>query len=214
MVLQTLLSPDRESFEIITPQRTDGYLSLKSLMLIGNKQRINDGLLPITPDKYFSLPTNKGFIDELESQIGKKAYIAGRGRGADSWLHPFLFIDIALWLSPKLKVEVYKWVFDNLVKNRISSCDSYKKMCGVLFEYSNRKDKFQANIKSLANKIKSIIAVDDWNKCTALQLQRRDELQNLISDLTNTLQNANKGVELAFDVYKKKYLQNERMINE
>lgn len=213
MNLKTLMSPDRVVFDIITPQRTDNYLSLKTLMMIGNKQREKDGLLPTTPDKYFSLPTNKAFINELESQIGKKAYIAGRGRGADSWIHPFLFIDIALWLSPKLKMKVYAWIFDELVKNRISSCDSYKRMCGVLFDCCNRKDKFQKNIKDLAHKIKTIIAVDDWDKCTSLQLQRRDELQNLISDLTQTLGDANRGVNLAFEVYKKKYLKNERVYN-
>lgn len=206
MTLQTLMSPDRLTFDIITPQRTDNYLSLKTLTLIGNKQRYIDGLPSVKIERYFLLPTSKEFISELEKQIGKKAYIAGRGRGADSWVHPFLFIDIALWLSPKLKIKVYNWIFDKLVENRVSSCDSYKKMCGVLFDNCNRKDKFQKNIKDLAHKIKVLIAVDDWNKCTALQLERRDELQNLISDLTLTLGDANRGVNLAFEVYRKKYI--------
>jgi hypothetical protein len=35
-----------------------------------------------------------------------------------------------------LKIEVYSWLFDKLIKYRNNSGDSYKKMAGALFENS------------------------------------------------------------------------------
>ena len=41
-------------------------------------------------------------------------------------MHPYLFIDFAMWINPKFKVQVIKFVYDELIKNRHSAGDNYK----------------------------------------------------------------------------------------
>ena len=82
------------------------------------------------------------FITELEESIDGKAKISGRGRGNHTWVHPYLFIDLALAINPKLKLEVYRWIQDYLLKYRNKSGDSYKRMTGALYERASNKSKF------------------------------------------------------------------------
>lgn len=76
------------------------------------------------------------FIETLEKEIGTKAIIVGRGSKAENWVHPFIFIDLALAISPVLKVKVYRWVYDNLIKYRNDSGDSYKNVWCFIYHAS------------------------------------------------------------------------------
>ena len=115
--------------------------SATDLIRSGNKWRISNGLEPFDMKKWFQLKGTKEFISELELVYGK-VKISGRGRGSHTWVHPMLFIDMALAISPKLKVKAYQWLYDSLLKYRNDSGDSYKKMCGALFVHESRKDLF------------------------------------------------------------------------
>ncbi|MBC7407182.1 MAG: KilA-N domain-containing protein [Arcicella sp.] len=35
---------------------------------------------------------------------------ANKGVNAGTWMHPILFIDFAMWINPKFKVKVLKFV--------------------------------------------------------------------------------------------------------
>jgi hypothetical protein len=63
---------------------------------------------------------------------------------------------------------------DELLKYRNDSGDSYKKMCGALYERTTDKMRFHKHISELAIKIKTEIGVEDWNKATEKQLKTRD----------------------------------------
>lgn len=47
-------------------------------------------------------------------------------RGGGTWMHPFLFIKFAMYLSPKFEYQVIKFVYDELIKNRHLAGDNYK----------------------------------------------------------------------------------------
>lgn len=42
------------------------------------------------------------------------------------WMHPYLFLDFAMWLNPRFKVEVIQFVYDQLIALRNQIGDSYK----------------------------------------------------------------------------------------
>jgi len=92
-----------------------------------------------------------------------------------------LFLDIALWIDPKMKVEVYEWLMDNLLKFRNDSGDSYKKMVGALFSVSKDKTNFSKNIKIVARNIKLECGVKDWNEATEGQLELRDKIHEYVA---------------------------------
>lgn len=56
-----------------------------------------------------------------------------RGKNGGTWMHPYLFIDFAMWLSPEFKITVIKWVYDNLISLRLDAGDSFKAVNSALF---------------------------------------------------------------------------------
>ncbi|MCF7886353.1 MAG: KilA-N domain-containing protein [Candidatus Marinimicrobia bacterium] len=115
--------------------------------------------------------------------IKKKAYEKARGRNGGTWLHPYLFLDFAMWLSPEFKYQAIKWIYDNLVKFRVQSGDHFKDMCKAIAKnYYDRFDKKPPReiYKAEALEIKKLVGLDegqDWNNATEKQLKLRDRLQ-------------------------------------
>ena len=110
-------------------QRTkDGMFNANSLLKQWNtanesKKEIKD---------YFDNKSTQEFIYVLksdESTIGGIVPMiksrASKGENAGTWMHPYLFIDFAMWINPKFKFEVIKFVYDELIKYRNDAGDNY-----------------------------------------------------------------------------------------
>jgi hypothetical protein len=193
--MQTEVVMSRELFGSTISQRSKSeFFSATDLVRAGDKIRAQNGISRFDMSAWFQQAGTKEFIAELEKQFGE-VKISGRGRGSHTWVHPMLFIDMALAIYPALKVEVYKWLYDELLKYRNDSGDSYKKMCGALFEHSNRKDLFQRNIQQLGVRIKGICKVDDWQHATQEQLKLRDKIHNNIYLIATVLRDNNQAIE-------------------
>ena len=123
----------------------------------------------------------------------------GRGRSAHTWVHPLIFIDIALAINPKLKVEVYEWIFDNLIKYRNDSGDSYKEMCAALFTRMGNPRDFHKIISEIAIVVKDSCGVKDWQTATEYQLKQRDLTHNSIKLLCRVLTDINAIVRIAIE---------------
>lgn len=193
---------------VIVRQRTkDGFFSLRDTEKVIALYRMQrEDFSAVRIERYFGLDSTKAFINAIKSKKGIEPYVRARGQG-ESWIHPHLFLDILLWANPEFKVEVYDWLWDYLIKNRIDSGNSYNQMVGALWNFTSNKSLFKKAIANLANKIKDLIGVDDWNKASEDQLKERDELQRFIADLTETLRDAKQGVNIAFRNYERKKLQ-------
>ena len=193
--MQTEVIMQRELFGMTIAQKSKSeFFSATDLVRAGNKWRMSNGLSAFDLTAYFRQKGTQEFITELEQKFGK-VKISGNGRGNHSWVHPFLFIDIALAISPKLKIETYEWLFDNLIRYRNDSGDSYKKMCGALFANSKNKSTFHLNIPKLADFIKVECAVKDWQTATEEQLRHRDRIHENIALLSDVLQDNDKAIE-------------------
>ena len=42
-------------------------------------------------------------------------YTKKRGKNGGTWMHPYLFIDFAMFLSAEFKLQCIKWLHDNLL---------------------------------------------------------------------------------------------------
>jgi len=58
-----------------------------------------------------------------------------RGQHGGTWMHPYLFIDFAMWLNVEFKYQVVKWIYDNLIELRLDSGDSFKDVNKALMEH-------------------------------------------------------------------------------
>lgn len=177
----------RELFgkEISQKSQTE-FFSATDLVRAGNAWRIANGLQAFEMNDWFNLKSTKEFIKSLEEKYGT-VKISGRGRGVHTWIHPFLFIDMALAISPELKIEVYSWLYDHLLKYRNESGDSYKKMSGALYLKHTNKTAFPKYIKVVAERIKQACGVKDWQEAEEKQLKKRDKIHDSISLLCDIL---------------------------
>src|SRR5690606_26757957 len=95
-------------------QRTsDGYFSATKLVdhfnhLYGEKKILGN---------YMKNQNTSDFVDQLVKEGIQKPIITGRGTGPNSgtWVHPKIFIDLAMWVSVEFKSKVIDYVLDGLI---------------------------------------------------------------------------------------------------
>ncbi len=63
--------------------------------------------------------------EELDTRKIVSVTKGGKHENQGTWMHPYLFIDFAMWINPKFKVSVIKFVYDELIKQRIEAGDNY-----------------------------------------------------------------------------------------
>lgn len=115
--------------QMIVHQRTKDSMFNATLFLkqwnklSGMKKSIKD---------YLSNKSTKDLIEEIiaeQSMNGVitpiKASRANKGINAGTWMHPYLFLDFAMWINPKFKLQVIKFVYDQLIEFRHDAGDNY-----------------------------------------------------------------------------------------
>ena len=62
--------------------------------------------------RFFVLKETKEYIEQLKKEGVEIPYITGRGKGVNSgtWMHPNLFVDLAMWVSIEFKSKVLSYV--------------------------------------------------------------------------------------------------------
>lgn len=164
----------------VSQKSKSGFLSLTELVRLGNKWRIQRGLEPFKQEQWFRQKSTKEFMKTLEEKFGK-VKISGGGRGHHTWVHPYLFIDAALSINPTLKIEIYSWLYDNLLKYRDDSGDSYKKMTGSVYLRLSNKSTFRDTIINIAKTIKRELGITSWQEADEKTLKLRDKVHEYIA---------------------------------
>jgi hypothetical protein len=135
-------------FEVL--QRTsDSYFNATTLMAAWNefsgmKKEIKD---------YLSNKSTKEFLQTIEDEQvvngGNSPYLTSRGKSGGTWMHPYLFMDFAMWLNPKFKLDVIKFVYDQLIQFRHDAGDAYKDMCEALSKIGATKEDYASIARQL-----------------------------------------------------------------
>lgn len=197
--MKTEVIMKRELFgEQISQKSKTEFFSATDLVKAGNKYRVSNGMDFFNLNEWLRGKRVKEFIASLESKFGK-VKINSRGKNSHTWVHPYLFIDLALAIDPELKIEVYGWLYDYLIRYRNDSGDSYKKMCGALYDNSTKKASFSKNIRALCNIIKVQCGVSDWQTATESQLKLRDRIHENIALLCDVLRDNNQAVRFGIE---------------
>ena len=175
-----------------------GFFSATDLVTAGNAWRLNNDMVLFRLNNYFENKDTQEFIQALKDEFKQEPIMVTRGRNSTTWVHPLLFIDIALSISPKLKIEVYKWLYDELIKFRNSSGDSFKKMAGALFERHGNKATFGKAMVQLSLQIQEACKLQspDWQHATEDQLKLRDKIQDNIALLASVMNNNAQAIRL------------------
>lgn len=175
-------------------QRTDNsFLNATDLLKIYNETAN-------TPKRFADFWNNKATDDFLDALIHEEnlnvynstplkteLFIVTRGKYGSTYMHPYLFVKFAMWLSATFEVKVIKWVYDNLIKVRNDAGDHYLEMTESIkdryLEWSNGKKPDPLIFIKEANFIKQL-AFGYTNKT-------RNEASEQELKLLNALQLAN-----------------------
>ena len=141
-------------------QRTnDGMFNatelLKQWNKTGKKKDMDDFLSNKMTKEYITVIESKENINTQKSG-DLKVVKSARGKNGGTWMHPFLFIDFAMWLNVEFKYEVIKFVYDQLIQYRIEAGDTYREMAAGIASIS-KKQEITHNITSIAKAINIIV---------------------------------------------------------
>lgn len=109
-------------------QRTkDGMFNATSLAAQWSKKNKRKDV-----SAFLKLDSTKEFISALENdEISETRKVVSVIKGGNdknnqgTWMTPLLFIDFAMWLNPTFKLQVLKFVYDELIKQRNDAGDNY-----------------------------------------------------------------------------------------
>jgi hypothetical protein len=195
--MKTEVIMKRELFgQQISQSSKSEFFSATDLVKAGNIWRIQNNMPMFNMATWFQNDGVKDFVRSLEERFGS-VKINSKGKNSHTWVHPYLFIDMALAISPELKIEVYSWIYDHLLKYRNDSGDSYKKMCGALYNRIPNKVNFPKHIMDIANRIRSECNVSDWQEATEDQLKLRDKIHEYVALLSDILREADNLIDVA-----------------
>jgi len=141
MKTNQILTRTMGDYDVI--QRTsDSYFDANALL---RKWNSNPENAQRKMEAFLESSNTKDFMDALTDEINlghnspkignqivkkSKTKSGKAGRPIDQvWMHPYLFIDFAMWLNPSFKVKVIKFVYDELIKYRNDAGDAYREMC-------------------------------------------------------------------------------------
>ena len=182
----------------ISANSENGFLSATDLVRHGNKLRVLKGAQPFSIQTFMRQKSTIDFRRSLEKAVGS-VYVAARGRGQHTWVHPLLFIDIATAIDPKFKVEAYKWLYASIKNNQSKADRSYDEMVGALYANSTNKSTFPRYISEVARDIKQACGVRDWQAATEAQLKLRDTMHENIALIANVLRDNDRAVKFGMN---------------
>lgn len=179
-------------------QRVDtGFFNASDLVKSGNAWRSAHDLGVFNFSSWLRSKGVQEFLAELKSQEKVEPVIIRKRN--PTWVHPFLFIKLALAINPKLEVEVMRWLYDELIKYRNNSADSYNMMCGALFRKMSPGEDRQSFLCEVAKAIRATMGVSDWQAASEFQLKLRDECHRQIASLVSAVP-PRKAVNIALHV--------------
>lgn len=147
----------RQMGDFQVEQRTkDGFFNATALLKQWNhssgmqKQMIH--YTDIEPTKEFL----KALLEEENLKERQDVLIQSKGKNGGTWMHPLLFLDFAMWLNPRFKVKVLKFVQDEMIKFRNLAGDAYPEMCKAVHSIIP-ENIFREKIVALAKSLNIIV---------------------------------------------------------
>lgn len=127
--MKTSVNMNRTMGEFNITQRTkDSFFNATKLLsqwneFSGQKKQMAHFLENKSTDEFIKAIEDEENVKERNSVI-----IKSRGKNGGTWMHPYLFIDFAMWINPRFKYKVIQFVYDQLISLRIESGDRTKEL--------------------------------------------------------------------------------------
>lgn len=100
-----------------------------------------------------------------------------RGKNGGTWVHPYLFLDFAMWLSPHFKLWAISIIEDKLIELRNEAGDKFKEMNKALKASGACSPREFANEAVMINKLVFDATGGRRNEATQDELELLNRLQ-------------------------------------
>lgn len=191
-------------------QRTDNmFINATDTLKAYNRMRGPENNIKYLPD-YLRLSSTQEFMRVIENTEDPlylkpdKLIITQRGKYGGTYMHPYLYIDFCMWLSPLFKYWAVGVVHDKLIQLRKDNVDAYKRLTRAIKthipgghqKYSN--EIMMINELAYGRQVKDRRDISDEDELNLLkQLQISDEflIQKGVTDFNqrrNTLRKLKK----------------------
>lgn len=174
-----------------------GMFNANDMHKIGNEHRKLHGMTEKQLASYFDLDSTTELINAvcLEDNLKvEDVKSSKRGKNGGTWIHPVVFVDMAMWYSPMLKAKIIRWVIDGLLSARNDSGDSFKQMNKALTKHFTKEFESPIAYMQAANQVANACKVgtgkDKWQKASEEQLKLRDKIQENVCLLADVTPNA------------------------
>lgn len=192
--MKTMQVLTRKMGEFDVLQRTsDGMFNATGLLkqwnaYSGKKKDLDDFLSNKLTKEYITIIESKENLNTQDSG-DLKVFKSNRGKNGGTWMHPFLFIDFAMWLNPEFKYNVIKFVHDKLVEYRNEAGNSYILLSAAVSQIVAKEDMPKA-MASVARALNYVIYNNHERQlrnklADELSLKELNELQKDITKLIN-----------------------------
>lgn len=186
----------RKLGEYDVQQRTcDDFFDGNALLSQWNS---TDGNTRRRMSEFLDSPKTKEFLDALaedESQrrktdkaniqlvIKSKGKSTKNGKNPDKvWMSPLLFIKFAMYLNPRFEVQVLRFVYDELIRNRHRAGDNYKSLTSAVSMF------YDVDYPELARALNLIVFNQHYNGiCNDATESQLAELHSLEEKLAFTV---------------------------
>lgn len=209
--MKTPVIMEREIMGMVVRQNHKTKMfNANDLHRVANEHRKVEGLKKKQLAQYFLLDSTDELIKEVcltELLTLDEAKKTARGKDGGTWLHPIIFVDLATWYSPKLKVKIIKWVLDGLMEIRDESGESFKRMNQTLSrhfpsEFSSPLGYIRVS-RIIADACNVSDGPDKWQKASVEQLKMRDAIQSNIELIADLCPNAGECISKAIEKAKR-----------
>jgi len=183
-----------------------GMFSVSDINDLGNAHRVKNGLSEKQIASYFHLDATKELIKEIcleESLELHEVKLSKRGKAGGTWAHPILFMDIAMWYSPKFIANVLRLAASGLLDSEENANDSFKAMNAELNANFPTECGNPIIYTRVANKISEACRVGTgkkkWEKASVDQLKLRSKIQENVCLLADVTENVGSCVSKAIN---------------
>jgi hypothetical protein len=144
--------------------------------------------------KYLQNKSTEEYIETIMQRENKKSvkevYVAVRGKHhGGTWMHPMLFLDLAMWLNPSFKYDVIKFVQDKMLDYRDKSAEYYKALGSAVKTLKSDLD-MRSRMSTVATALNYIVFNEDERalrnkKATEEEQQELWQTEKLVTEIIN-----------------------------
>ena len=143
-------------------------------------------------DKYFKrtsvINLQAVLLNDVESE--KDLKLSKRGKYGGTWVHPLIFIDYLMWISPEFHKAGLQLIADNMLLVRDAGGESFKELNEAIKEclspfpawFYGFSAKTIGTILKVPSTLDGVKMTFDWNSATKEQLKARDVLHVMMID--------------------------------